>query len=451
MAYLSPIIFFQEKNPVKIVIVPSQPKNLPMIKNILMSTTATLLLAALATQALAQTKAKSDEYLDFNPGSTTVGSEWVQAIVIKAPELRSEVKGDVKVEFQAPGMTVARALCWQQPTKDDPNPMGHDTLIGTQMKLDAEGNGSFVFPADQYPNGPITVRILANDDSNSKKDIRELQLFNKGGEVWNQGMPKNDPPAAQGMKLIFSDDFDKMPTISRDGQNATYCSHKPGGGDFSGWPFSDFEGEHNPFSQVGTFLRIHASKGANDKGSSGILSPVKADFTGVYATVPYYFECRFLAQSAPGTWPAFWTLTHGGTDGTDELDIVEAYGGVGKGNPNHPGYSITSHFWKQKDEAGKPLKSINKRVSMLDLGSKSYWSTTFHTYGLKVTETDTIYYLDDIEVLRHPTGPVSKAQPAFFMINYAIGGISGWKIHLEREGDASDMWVDYVRAYQGGK
>ena len=37
------------------------------------------------------------------------------------------------------------------------------------------------------------------------------------------------------------------------------------------------------------------------------------------------------------------------------------------------------------------------------------------------------------------------------MINYATGGISGWQIDLEREGNASDMWVDYVRVYQGAK
>lgn len=417
-----------------------------------------LLLVAAVLPAAAQTAAKSDDYVDFNPGRSTLGSEWTQSISIKAPKLRSEVKGDVKVEFQAPGMTAARALCWQQPTKENPDPFGHDSVIGSEIKLDAGGNGTFVFPADQFPNGPITVRILANNADSSLKDLFELQLFNKGGVVWNQGIPKSDPPAAKGMKLVFADDFDGPLSISKNGQGAKYCSHKPGGGDFSGWPFSNFEGPLNPFSQQGTFLRIHASKMPDGKSSSGLISPVKLDCTGVWATVPFYMECRFLAQSAPGTWPAFWTLTKNGVVAgvnskvpTDELDIAENYGGVGKGNPNHPGYSITSHFWGQKGPDGKPLKSPNKRVEIMNLGGKSYWSTTFHTYAVKVTEADTIYYFDDIEVLRHPTGPVSKAEPAFFLINYAIGGISGWKIDLEREGNASDMWVDYVRVFEGAK
>ena len=109
------------------------------------------------------------------------------------------------------------------------------------------------------------------------------------------------------------------------------------------------------------------------------------DGEGFFTKAPCYLECRFTAQSAPGTWPAFWTLTSidRGLNG-DELDIVEAYGGVGKGNPNHPGYSITSHFWGQKEPDGTYKKRFNKRVPIMELGGKSYWSTTFHTYGLYV-------------------------------------------------------------------
>ena len=34
-----------------------------------------------------------------------------------------------------------------------------------------------------------------------------------------------------------------------------------------------------------------------------------------------------------------------------------------------------------------------------------------------------------------------------FMVNYAIGGISGWKIDLERYANGSDMYIDYIRVY----
>ena len=133
--------------------------------------------------------------------------------------------------------------------------------------------------------------------------------------------------------------------------------------------------------------------------------------------------------------------------------MIEAYGGVGKGNPNGYGlYEVTSHFWNQKGADGKELKlpvPSSKSVHMTDFGSHSSWSTTFHTYGLLVTATDTVYFCDDIEVLRHPSQIVSKTGRFNFLINYAIGGISGWKVDLKREGNASDMWVDYVRVYHG--
>lgn len=403
--------------------------------------------------AINELPAQTADYLDFNPGRVTLGSEWIQNIVVKSPALRSDVKGNVKVEFTAPGMTKAAALCWQQPTKEEPNPWGHDAKIA-DITLDAAGNGSFIFPAEKFPNGPVTVRVLASNDS--KKDSREIQLYNTGGVVWNQGIPKTPPPAAKGMKLVFSDDFNGPLSISKDGKNAKYSAHKPGGGDFSGWQFADPEGTENPFSQQGTFLRIRGSKRPDNQSSSGLISSVKADGTGFYARAPFYMECRFTAQSAPGTWPAFWTLIQdeklGGTPDTkdvnEELDIIEAYGGVGPGNPNHPGYSVTSHFWNQKTADGKKVEDKWKRIDMLGIGGKSYWSTTFHTYALKVTPTDTIYYMDDIEVFRHPSGELSKTKPTFFMINYAIGGISGWKIDLEREGNTTDMYVDYVRVYE---
>jgi hypothetical protein len=400
---------------------------------------------------------------EFNSGRpAAAGTQWAQAIVMKNPEPRSEVKGNVRVEFRAAGMIAARALCWQQPTAARLNPWGHDVDLAPDLKLDADGNGSFVFPADEFPNGPVTVRILARNDETKKQDVRELQLYNAGGVAWRQGIPKDDPAAAAGMKLVFSDDFDAPLSISNDGKGKRYMAHKPGGGDFSGYPFAGPEGGRNPFAQKGTFLRIHASRdGADvkDRGTTGLIAPVDSDGHGFFVTAPFYMECRFVAQSAPGTWPAFWALgKRAGTDNDpkapcDELDVIEAYGGVGDGNPNGYGlYAATTHFWNQAGPDGKPLKlpvPTDATIDMTKIAGGASWSTTFHTYGLLVTATDTAYSCDGVEVLRHPTNSVSKTARFTFLINYAIGGISGWKIDLKREGEASDMWVDYVRVYHG--
>ncbi len=403
------------------------------------------------------------EYADFytgKDGAKTKTDNWVQSISVSAPPYCSEIKGDTTVTFTAPGMTHAQVLCWQQPSEKDQAPSGHDAVVA-DLTIDPSGAGSFVFHADQFPNGPIILRIQTKG-AGDKQDTCQLQLFNQGGAVWNQGIPKTDPPAAKGMKIAFSDDFDQKLSVSVTGDGATYEGHKTGGGDFSGWPFTSPGGALDPFGQVGTWLRIHASKPPGTKGSTGILSSAHEDGTGFLAKAPAYFECRLIAQSAPGTWPAFWLLTKkkdpkDKKEPTVELDIIEAYGGMGPKNPNSNDYACTSHIWGQprpawqleKGRDGKQVHPAHVNVPMTTLGDKSTWSTTFHTYGCLITPTDTVYYLDDIEVLRHPTHDVSKTEPFFFMINYAIGGISRWHIDLARYGQQSDMWVDYVRVYTG--
>jgi len=411
--------------------------------------------ASATPAAPAPPKPAAPEYADFytgEKGTSNKGINWVQSIAVSSPPYCSDIKGNVTVNFTAPGMTHVKVLCWQQPTADNPSPWGHDAVVAPDVTLDDTGAGSFVFPADQFPNGPMTLRIYAKNDG-PKQDLCELQLFNQGGVVWNQGIPKTDPPAAQGMKLIYADDFSGPLSITKDGIGAKYESHKTGGGDFSGWPFSNFEDDMNPFSQVGTFLRIHASKRDDGKSSSGLISSLHEDGTGVLASAPCYFECRLMAQSAPGAWPAFWLLTKApaGVKGCDELDAIEAYGGKGKGNPNFMNYAATSHFWGQTGPDGKQLQAGHADIPMMDLGGKSSWSTTFHTYGVAITPTDTVYYFDNMEVLRHPSGEISRSYPFWFLINYAIGGISGWHIDMARYGNQSDMWVDYVRVYQGTK
>lgn len=183
-------------------------------------------------------------------------------------------------------------------------------------------------------------------------------------------------------------------------------------------------------------------------GTTGLIASVDMDGKGFWTKAPCYLECRFTAQSAPGTWPAFWTITHlDKVDESDELDIVEAYGGVGKGNPNHPGYSIVSHFWGQKNLDGSDKEHPGKVVPIMEIGGKSYWSTTFHTYGVYIGLEETVYYFDNIEVFRHHTNQISRNYPHAFLINYAIGGISRWSIDLERYANGSDMYVDFVRVY----
>jgi hypothetical protein len=148
--------------------------------------------------------------------------------------------------------------------------------------------------------------------------------------------------------------------------------------------------------------------------------------------------------------------------GSDELDIIEGYGGYGHEKSKFRRLLQYRHPFLEAAQTGVGREEAPRRLSQpqlqadrsfrtdtLALAGKSSWSWTFHTYAVAITETDTVYYFDNIEVGRHPTGPTSKAQPAWFLINYAIGGISGWQIDMARYGNQTDMWVDYVRVYSG--
>jgi hypothetical protein len=372
-------------------------------------------------------------------------------ISVTSPDYCSQIKGDTRIAVAARSFKSLTVKCWKQGLG-----FGSDSVIG-EVALDDQGKGSIVLPGDKYPHGPITVRISGRNGAAG--DTCYLQLYNNGGVPWNEGMPKEPPAAAKGMALVFADDFDKPLSISSTDSKAAYYDHKPPNGsqDFSTLPFSSYDSPRNPFLQVGSYLRIRASEQAR---SAGLISSVKNDATGIQAGIPCYFECRFLAPNAVGTWPAFWIMTNYMTDqvaktgktACDELDIIEAYGGEGPGSPNaDDAYMIWPHCWNQGQE-GKAIEKkaadgVHNPIRMRKAGIPSTWFEAPHVYGCKVTETDTIYYCDNIEVARHATLPCSKQGPLFFFINLATGG--GWPVDLSRYNGVADMYGDYVRVYSG--
>lgn len=404
----------------------------------------------------APTPIESDLYFDAisvdseQSAEDTLGDRQIGVV---SPAYGAAVKGDTRITVAAPGFKSVTARCWKQGSA-----LGTDSTVAT-VALDAKGSGSFAFPANSYPHGPLTLTITGQ--SGAVKDNCYLQLYNQGSVSWHEGMPKAPPPPAQGMALIFADDFNGPLSISSTDPKATYYPHKPPNGaqDFSSLPFTDYDSPKNPFAQVDSYLRIRANA---NKNSSGIISSLKDDASGIKASLPCYFECRFIGPNAIGTWPAFWLLSdymtdrkNGKSENTipvDELDIIEAYGGEGPGKPNaYDKYMVTPHAWNQ-GEAGKTagdaaFKTMHNPIEMKRFGIPSTWYEALHTYGCKITATDTIYYCDNIEVGRHKTLDTSKKYPFFFLINLATGG--GWPVDLSRYNGVADMYVDYVRVYQG--
>jgi hypothetical protein len=245
-------------------------------------------------------------------------------VTVLSPAYGSDISGNTPISIVAPGLTNVVVKCWKQG-----DGFGADSTVGT-VTLDAQGKGSIIFPSTDYPHGPLSVRI--SGANGQIKDNCYLQLYNQAGVSWNEGMPKDAPAAAAGMALIFADDFNSKLSISSTDPKATYYDHKPpdGSQDFSTLRFTGFNDPNNPFLQVDSHLRIRADAKQNN---AGLISSIKPDFSGVTASVPCYFECRFIAPNAIGAWPAYWLLTNErsgrANQPCDEIDIIEGYGGEG--------------------------------------------------------------------------------------------------------------------------
>ena len=223
------------------------------------------------------------------------------------------------------------------------------------------------------------------------------------------------------MSLVFADDF-SGPSL--------HLQHRPQGHllrpqaaerlqDFSTLTFTGHDSPKNPFAQVDSYLRIRASEKTH---SSGLISSLKNDASGIKVATPLLF--RMPVHRPERHRDVAGLLAHDGLHDRlqvkatrrpcDELDIIEAYGGEGPHEPNAgDSYMITPHCWNQ-GEAGKAIEKkafdgMHNPVHMRKFGIPSTWFETFHTYGCKLTETDTIYYCDHIEVGRHATLPVCRS------------------------------------------
>lgn len=367
-----------------------------------------------------------------------------QVITVTSPAYRADVHGTTVIRVNAPGFKgPLEAKSWMPGGE-----FGADSLIAS-VNLNTEGQGSFSFPADRYPHGPITVRIHGTRSGDGSEDTCNLQLYNTGGVHWNEGVPTHPPSGAEGMKLVYMDDFNGPLSISSTGLGARYGAHKPDHLDFSQIPFADPTPE-GPFFQRDTYLIIRADA---TRKTAGLISSINSkDGTGFTFVAPYYVECRFIAPDAIGTWPAWWVLTDEFKDGkwgakSDELDIIEAYGGDGPKNPNAPqSYMITPHMWGY--HVGPPNKS--NPIDMSKVGHGAGWAYAPHTYGLLVTKEGSTFYLDDQKVLTLPPSRLTVSNPTYLMVNLAVGG-SGWPVDLSRYGNAVDMYVDYIRVFEGGR
>ncbi|TXN38579.1 glycoside hydrolase family 16 protein [Methylobacterium sp. WL7] len=247
------------------------------------------------------------------------------------------------------------------------------------------------------------------------------------------------------MKLVFEDDFSGN-TLD---QLKWFIGPKPDGGQYGG---AHFVTKDEPqFSRIYTVangvLSIRAyydgaykdPEGWGRQWYSGQISSCFPDDRVTGAVRKGYFVMRAKLPAVRGAWPAFWLGNVAGNrnpNGGLEVDILEGYG-------RFPlGYVGTIHDWP--GQSGKDHLFQQKHFDNMLGGANT--QTDFHTYGLRITDTESIWYFDEKELVRFPLYRANDTNlGAFFaMIDLSVGG--GWPVDQPKSG-YMEMLVDYVRIY----
>lgn len=177
---------------------------------------------------------------------------------------------------------------------------------------------------------------------------------------------------------------------------------------------------------------------ANPAYLSGAIS-TEDKFTATHG----YYEARVKLHTVSGMWGAFWMLcgdmtsSNAVSDNSSvngvEIDIFES---IFKGRNNKQFLNCGIHW-----DGFKNTKSNNNNLTY-----PSVFDGEFHKFGLLWTSKEYVYYFDDVEVCRITPPDGACNQPGYILLTTECGTWGGnWVL---KEGEYSDMLVDYVRVYK---
>ncbi len=265
----------------------------------------------------------------------------------------------------------------------------------------------------------------------------ELQVI-KNGSTHNLkktvNITRDDPDYFDKLVLNWSDEFDGSEI------NTDHWTFETGA---SGWGNNELQNYTNGDNAevvdgklIITARKVDDNMEVGSYTSSRIISENKKEFQ--YGRL----EIRAKLPSGTGIWPAIWMLGIDirtvGWPACGEMDIMEYVGY--EPNTIHSTVHTPSGYGANGNGSSKTLETCEEE---------------FHIYGLFWTKRKLVFYTDNIENVTHTYVPAVKTsenwpfdQPAFFIMNIAVGGNWGGAQGIDNNIFPQTMEIDYVRVYQ---
>ena len=187
---------------------------------------------------------------------------------------------------------------------------------------------------------------------------------------------------------------------------------------------------YHPFTTDNGILTIRARPLPQDLRGKAQGLPYTSGMLTTYQTFSFqygYAEIRAKIPKGQGLWPAFWLLP---TDRTwpPEIDVLEALGHETRQ------YYTTLHS-----------RQIGSKSKIMNAFPTPDLSENFHTYGVKWTADEIVWYFDGRRMVSVPT-PSDMHKPMYLLVNLAIGG--GWAGAPDATTRfPADYQVDRIRVY----
>ncbi len=245
---------------------------------------------------------------------------------------------------------------------------------------------------------------------------------------------QDDPNYYQQLQLVWSDEFEGSAV------NTSIWNYDTGAGGWGNQELQNYTSGSN--AEIVDGKLIITARKVNDNMEPGSYTSTRINTRGKKEFQYGRMEISAKLPSGTGIWPALWMLgsnfTAAGWPACGEMDIMEYVGY--QPNTVHSAVHTPSGYGANSSGSSMALETCEEE---------------FHIYGLIWTEKKLTFYVDSpINVVHTYAPPVKNQQnwpfdqPAFFIINVAVGGTWGGAQGINNSIFPQTMEVDWVRVYQ---